>query len=145
MQALTCPPRLPHTHTTRILMWPNGGKCGIQKWTYATCSLDIHPQTGMRLSLHCTAPIPPHHTGQKKCSVLCASRTLGNLTEPSSIYALLSSSFPYIGHYGYITGPRAPFTRLRDHYSKGKSMETASRIPLKRRRPPHWDRTPGLP
>ena len=70
----------------------------------------------------------------------------GCLTSPSKgIYALLSSSFLYIGQYGCINGPRPPFACLRDHYAKGKSVETTSHIPMKRHRPPHWERTPFAP
>ena len=70
----------------------------------------------------------------------------GDLTTPSKgIYALLSSSPPYVGQYGCIHDPRPPFTRLREHYTHAHALQTAFRVPQRRARPPLWHRTPSLP
>ena len=70
----------------------------------------------------------------------------GDLTTPSKgIYALLSSSFPYVGQYGCIHDQRPPFTRLREHYTHAQALQTACRVPQRRAGPPMWHRTPRLP
>ena len=70
----------------------------------------------------------------------------GDLTTPSKgIYALISSSFPYVGRYGCIHDQRPPFSRLREHYTHAQALQTAFRVPQRRARTPMWHRAPSLP
>ena len=67
------------------------------------------------------------------------------MTPSKGIYALLSSSFPYVGQYGCIHDQRPPFSRLREHYTHAPALQTVFRVPQRRARPPMWHKTPSFP